>query len=81
MKQSKIMHCVAFETATSSQGILWRGAFVLCFECNCDISPVLFNRGGQSVLAPFVGARAQMTHQPQVREWHCEQKRAELAGI
>ena len=45
------------------------GAFSLCFERNCDITPALFDRGG-SVLAVgrhFVGARARMTHQPQVR--------------
>ena len=23
------------------------GAFALCFECNCDITPALFNRGGR----------------------------------
>ena len=61
-----------FKTATSIQEILWGGAFSLCFERNCDITPALFDRGG-SVLAVgrhFVGARAQMTHQPQVRRRH-----------
>ena len=48
------------------------GAFALGFVRNCDITPALFNRGG-SVLAVgshFVGARARITHQPQVRGRH-----------
>ena len=27
------------------------GAFVLCFERNCDITPALFDRGGRVYLA------------------------------
>ena len=46
---------------------------MLCFECNCDITPALFDRGGRvyySCWMPFVGARAWMAHQLQVRGWH-----------
>ena len=48
------------------------GAFALCFERNCDITPALFDRGDRvlDVGRHFVGARARMTHQPQVRGWH-----------
>ena len=38
---------VAFKTATSNQGFSGGGAFSLCFECNCDITPALFDRGGR----------------------------------
>ena len=58
------------------------GAFALCFERNCDITPALFDRGAECIgcWTPFVGARVRMTHQPQVRGQHrvAKEKKQEI---
>ena len=67
----------AFKTAPVARKFSWDSPFELCFECNCDVTPVLFFAGKSawgSILAvgmPFVSARAKMTHQEQLRRWYC----------